>query len=298
MADDFDWEQLLEGIRHDSVIPVVGKDLLEVEIAGRRLTVSSYLAQELATDLGVDSQKLPPSPDFADVFGSDPSLCAKLMKNARMIYSKVAHIYESTLRLKRNFPVPPALEKLAEIQFFNLFVSLTCDDLLHRALEAARQIMPISIDNQRRGVPDVTDEQLKSARPIIYRMFGKFAHYGEYALTDEDMLEFMHWLPDRAYRPEKLFDHIQGHDLLLLGTALPDWMACFFLRATRRLRLSRPTDFTQYIVDHRKNSEIVKSRMRPTAGLPRKYRRISSGKLISFVFNAHGRDESFRGHFI
>ncbi|MBV8376837.1 MAG: hypothetical protein JO279_07505 [Verrucomicrobia bacterium] len=166
MADDFDWEQLLEGIRHDSVIPVVGKDLLEVEIAGRRLTVSWYLAQELATDLGVDSQKLPPSPDFADVFGSDPSLCAKLMKNARMIYSKVAHIYESTLRLKRNFPVPPALEKLAEIQFFNLFVSLTCDDLLHRALEAARQIMPISIDNQRRGVPDVTDEQLKSARPI------------------------------------------------------------------------------------------------------------------------------------
>jgi hypothetical protein len=68
MRDDFDWEQLLEGIRHDSVIPVVGKDLLEVEIAGRRLTVSSYLAQELATDLGVDSQKLPPSPDFADVF--------------------------------------------------------------------------------------------------------------------------------------------------------------------------------------------------------------------------------------
>jgi hypothetical protein len=160
-------------------------------------------------------------------FGSDPRLCAQLTHNARNIYSKVAHIYESTLRLNRNFPVPPALEKLAEIQSFNLFVSLTCDDLLHRALEAARQIMPISIDNEKRGIPDVTDEQLKSTRPIIYRMFGKFAHRGEYALTDEDMLEFMHWLPDRAYRPEKLFDHIQGHDLLLLGTALPDWMACF-----------------------------------------------------------------------
>jgi hypothetical protein len=37
MTDDFDWEQLLEGIRRDSVIPVVGKDLLQN--FGTRVTI-------------------------------------------------------------------------------------------------------------------------------------------------------------------------------------------------------------------------------------------------------------------
>jgi hypothetical protein len=200
---DFDWDQLIAAIQLGSVIPVVGKDLLQIEMLGRAMKVDSYLAGELARAFGFTPEELPFSPDLADVICSKPELCAKLVKNAQAIYSKVASVYETKIKKNPNFPVPCALQKLAEIPRFSFFLSLTCDDLLHQALESARGQPPVRIDNERKGTPDITEEQLKSGRPVVYRLFGRFAHWGDYALTEEDMLEFMHWLPERAYRPEK-----------------------------------------------------------------------------------------------
>ena len=198
------------------MIPVVGKDLLQIEMLGRAVKVDSYLAGELARAFGFTPEELPFSPDLADVICSKPELCAKLVKNAQAIYSKVASVYETKIKKNPNFPVPCALQKLAEIPRFSFFLSLTCDDLLHQALESARGQPPVRIDNERKGTPDITEEQLKSGRPVVYRLFGRFAHWGDYALTEEDMLEFMHWLPERAYRPEKLFNFFERFPFYIL----------------------------------------------------------------------------------
>ena len=284
---DFDWDQLIAAIQLGSVIPVVGKDLLQIEMLGRAMKVDSYLAGELARAFGFTPEELPFSPDLADVICSKPELCAKLVKNAQAIYSKVASVYETKIKKNPNFPVPCALQKLAEIPRFSFFLSLTCDDLLHQALESARGQPPVRIDNERKGTPDITEEQLKSGRPVVYRLFGRFAHWGDYALTEEDMLEFMHWLPERAYRPEKLFNYIQGHNLLLLGTALPDWMSCFFLRATRSDRLRKGSNFTQYVVDRHVSSNARLSAFLQNFGTDLTI--YSQGDPCTFVDELHRR---------
>jgi hypothetical protein len=46
-TDTFDWEQLLEGIKRGSVVPVVGRDLLQIEIGDRKIKAGSYLAEKL-----------------------------------------------------------------------------------------------------------------------------------------------------------------------------------------------------------------------------------------------------------
>src|SRR5512135_1119764 len=46
------WERLLRDIRRHEVVPIVGKDLLEIEVNGRSITLERFLAEKLAENCG------------------------------------------------------------------------------------------------------------------------------------------------------------------------------------------------------------------------------------------------------
>lgn len=50
---EFFWEQILDYVESGSVIPVVGQDLLQVEVNGGARTLYVYLARELAGQLEI-----------------------------------------------------------------------------------------------------------------------------------------------------------------------------------------------------------------------------------------------------
>src|SRR6185436_15140234 len=109
-------------------------------------------------------------------------------------------------------PIPEPLVKLAEIRSLKTFVSITFDSLLERAINQVRY------GGQRKTrvlayAPNRTEDLdpggvAAADRAIVFHLFGKLSAVPDYAVTEEDTLEFIHTLQNEAKRPQRLFDEL------------------------------------------------------------------------------------------
>jgi len=253
MSAEFDWELLLDWLENQKVIPVIGQDLLYLDSEKGPIHLYALIADRLIAKHRVSKEQLPADYTIADVacavpdFGKDPQL----------VYSQVATAYKFVVNEQINGKLPEPIRQLARIPFFRLFVALTFDDLLERAIRLERRTDLHVISNEQHEVPDLTDQQKTNGLPIVFRMMGITTSEAGYALTDEDMLEFMFHLYSPLRRPKRLIDELSQNHLLVIGASFPDWVTRFFLRATRgqleRLRHDRKK--FQIIVDRHVSSD-------------------------------------------
>jgi hypothetical protein len=123
------WENLLDYIEEQHVIPIVGPDLLNVEVDGSRILLDRYIAKHLARKLSLP----------ADLLSAEPSLneivCHFLRRNGcrQDLYPTIRKIV-----LHGSFSPPKPLLQLAEISHFTLFVTTTFDSLLEQAINQVR----------------------------------------------------------------------------------------------------------------------------------------------------------------
>ena len=237
------------------VVPVVGPELLIVGADnGRPLTLYTDLARTLATRLAVDVSRLSQSFDLYEVSSA-------FLQNPANTFQDL--LYETRdLLTKGNWPVPEPLRKLAAIRHFDLFVSTTFDGLLERALNETRfggeprtEVVAYSEKNQ---VEDIAPGEPPAGRSRVFQLFGRLNAIGDYAITEEKLLEFSARLQSRDFRPQNLFDVLRSKSLLLIGCSFPGWLARFLLRAVKGEQL-----FTQgaggVVADHvsRLDRELV-----------------------------------------
>jgi hypothetical protein len=186
-------------------------------------------------------------------------------------------------------PVPEPLLQLADIRPLQLFVTTTFDSFMTRALNQKR-----FGGNTRTGVfahspSEVQDlpGDLKSLDfPVVYHLLGKISSTPAYAVTQEDTVEFFYSLQSGTRQPPLLFDELNRQSLLILGSRFSGWLARFFMRMSKRQRLSVGGK-SDYIVDAEVSSDgnqvlFLKNFSKAT----KVYR---SGGVIEFVSELHRR---------
>lgn len=236
MNDDFPWDYLLEYIEDGKVVPVLGQELIEADYQGRRVSLERILAERLA-----EREKL--SVEWNPHFELNDAVGAYLEKQ-----SKLAGIYDRVGSLLRGlsppFPIPAPLLKLADIRPLGLFVSLTFDSLMARALDQVRfggQPVTREIEfslNQSTAAQTEALLPRSSAAPVVFNLFGRAGGKSDFAIHDEDQLEFIHrFVSGDVAPPEWLLSELRNSHLLVLGAHLPDWLGRFILRAATRDRL-------------------------------------------------------------
>jgi hypothetical protein len=237
MQDEFPWEDLLDYIDDGKVMPILGDELVRTEYDGRRVSLARLLAEKLA-----EREKL--ALEWNAHSELNDAVCAYLEKpRARLVelYSRIA----STLRsLSPPYPIPQGLLRLAEIERLDLFVSLTFDSLLARALDQVRfggnpvtQEIEFSI-NQSTAAQSQALAVRPGAAPVVFNLFGRADSKSDFAIHDEDVLEFIHRLVSGDVSPpDWLLSELRNRHLLVLGAHLPDWLGRFVLRAATRDRL-------------------------------------------------------------
>lgn len=241
------WDQLLQFVEEGRVVPIVGRDLLTVGFEGRPTHLYRLLAERLAGYLGVETEDLPAGSELNEV------ACTYLAGGGQLedIYPAVKKVMPGADELE----LPEALLRLAEIAPLRLFVSTTFDPLLQLALDRVRfsgqartQVVAFSPEGGR----DLPCEADKLDRPLVYHLFGRLSSVPlEYAVTQEDTLEFVHALQSDTGRPELLFDALGRANLLVLGSSFGGWLARMFLRLARRQRLVEVRGRTDYVADTR-----------------------------------------------
>lgn len=242
---EFEWDELLELIKLRQVVPVVGRDLLTVETTGGRELYHRLLAQKLAAELNLQETSLDGDYQLNEV--AMAYLHQNRKSRRQRIYTRLKKVLDET-----PVEIPALLLKLAEITDFDLFISSSFDDLLARALnqvrhggESATHTLRYSLNAQHQ---DLSESFGKDRAASVFQVFGAASPLPDYAVTDEDMLEFLHWLQDSEHRPKRLFDKLYDRNLLLIGCGFPNWLARFFIRTLSQKRLAIEEQ-SRFVVD-------------------------------------------------
>ena len=226
------WDRLLDSLDERSVIPIVGPDLLQLEIDGNTTLLDLYIARRLAENYSLPVDSLPGDRALNYV------VC-QLTRRRKDHYSICEDIFQ--IMKEASFRPSKSLRQLAEITDFNLFVSTTFDSLLEKAINEVRfggTPGTMSIAYSPKRVDDLPASKDKLLKPTVYYLMGKLSASGAYVISDEDLLEQVCDLQSPARRPERLFDELKKNHLLMLGVDYSDWLVRIFLRTAKGGRLS------------------------------------------------------------
>ncbi len=67
---------------------------------------------------------------------------------------------------------------------------------------------------------------------------GCFSDTSDFAVTEEDILEYVCQLQGKDTRPANLFDQLRENHLLIIGNSYPDWLTRFFIRAVKASKVT------------------------------------------------------------
>ena len=217
------WNSLLRYIEDGEVVPIVGRDLLWLNVEGQAAYLPLLLAQQLADRLGL------PLPSDAD---DDP-----IDRVVRDYFSQSDHDHQlpyaelnSLARGLSDAAPPAALRKLAELPF-SRFVSTTWDSFLERAVDATKldgESTAVVVNSL--GSPMDIPERRAGVRVVVH-LLGRSNPSPDYAVTEADTVEFVHEFLSNN-QPERLLKVLKTQHVLVIG-GLSVWITRFLLRLVR-----------------------------------------------------------------
>lgn len=249
LDSDF-WDELFEFIKSDRVVPILGPELLQVDVDGVQRPYLAEVADRLADRLRIGRSDGADNAldDVARRYIESGGKRAEIFKKIHLIVNEMSVV------------TPVALKKLARIEHFRLYVSLSFDTLLVRALNEERfggEARTSHLAYALNRADDLPTEMVRLPTPVVYSLFGRHTVAPDYVVTEEDTLEFVSSLQSDHRRPQLLFDELERCNLLLLGCSMPDWLARFFIRTAKSRPLSLNRDEWEYWVNP--NMEADKS---------------------------------------
>jgi TIR domain len=237
--DDFFWDDLLGHIREQVLVPVVGPDLTVVNLGDTEETLTTLVGQRLAK-----KYELTVSPGTT-MDEAVATLLRERKDEVGRLYIAVNNIIKEIIQ---EHPAPSdPLRNLAAITDLRFFVSTTPDRLLAQAVNEVRFQGRREARELTFSPSQSTSEQQNNGQPaaatdtVVLSLFGKAASLPQYAIHEEDRLEWLHaLLSDTASLPEWLGSQLKRQPMLFVGCEIPDWIGRFLLRMSSNTRLSSP----------------------------------------------------------
>jgi len=223
------WYCLIEELEKGNVIPIVGPELLEIPDGPDGVSALLYdlVARELAARYNHASEE--------KISGawSLHNCVAALLASGQVNVDKLRRAAAKTIdTLSATCPLPKALQTLAAIDAFDLYVSLTCDPLLFRSLQnedPSAESFAFGIRSDTNSHP--LDIPAKPRGKICYQLLGSAENLLDFAIHEGDVLEYLYRLQSEQTRSIKnLLGRLRSSNLLFIGCHLPDWVGRSLLR--------------------------------------------------------------------
>lgn len=229
-----EWNKLISKIEREEVILVLGDQLSVLNVDGKKVPLKDYILYNLV--LALNSE------------GSDPSKCIDMSEVSS--FSDVSYEYKKerwqligsdpyteTAEVLANIPPrmyeTESLTKLLSISQFKTILTTSFDDIAYSVLNSLYgegSVINLGYVRRTNGqdVPQKTDKR------IVYHIFGKpSSEQHSYVLSEDDLLEFIHFWMDQNYRPKELSNKLSDKYILALGCNYPDWLFRFFFHSLK-----------------------------------------------------------------
>jgi hypothetical protein len=249
-----DWDDLLGHIEDQRLVPVVGPELAVINTGNVEQTFSSLIGQRLASKYQLDMS--------SEIRTMGEAVAAILQAQGR---DEVELLYGPINRIIKEIDPEPgdALRDLARIDAMRLFVSTTPDRLLAKALDDVRfQGRPVTREVSFSPNQSLR-EQVRNAQPaaptdaVVLSLFGQAASTREYAIDEEDRLEWLHpLLSDMASLPDWLAYPLKHQSMLFVGCDLSDSLWQFLLRILSSAKTQLSVERKQFFFVGSSRSEL------------------------------------------
>ena len=239
-----DWSKLIRDIHHGQVVPLIGPELIMVPGAGGGPPVP--LRQYLAPLLAI-SERINLSGDIPDTVSGVVSAYLLAGGKRADVYDEIRELLDGI----KDEPPSDTLRQLARVSGFDFWIAGTYDHQLSKALEAERVDYDPKHDLLRYHPTAPVDIAEPIEKTCLYHILGDYDTYPDFAVWEEDYMEFVCGLIENRDTLEKLFRLLKKRYLLILGAPASDWIVRFLLRAARQERLSdrRAGGAGEYLAD-------------------------------------------------
>lgn len=277
------WNRLLNEIKDQRVVPVIGKEFLEVDFNNTKVSFYDKVTLELAEELEVEPDASKSGAlKLNDVAFAFLDQGGDLLDVSYQIAEIVRNLSES---------IPDSLRKLAEIRHFDLFISTTPDSLLKFAIDSVRFDgddttieLAYSPTTELADLPD-NYAPGQHTDPIVYQLFGNVSFAPDFVVTDDDLLKYVSALQSHDHRPDNLLDALHSRSLAWMGTSYPDWLIRFLLCSAKAESLFVTKAVRGYVADQQISQDHSLRRFF------NRHRAViyDSGDAVSFIDELHGR---------
>ena len=229
-----EWNKLLNKIETEEVILVLGDELSMLNIAGKHTRLKDYLLNQLVDALNdeeSDSSKLLKKEDIQ----SFSDISYELMKGR---WQKIpSDPYVETNEVLTHIPPKlyetEALKKLLSIDKFKIILTTGYDDIAYSVLKdlyGENTLLRLGYVQKTNG----QDIPLRTDKRVLYHLFGKVSsERHSFVLSEDDLLEFIHFWMDPNYRPKELSKKLSNKYLLVVGCNYPNWLFRFFFHSLK-----------------------------------------------------------------
>ena len=229
-----EWNKLLKKIEAEEVILILGDELSMLNISGAPTHLRDYILDQLVEALNYEESVPTKLLDKGDIKSfSDISYESMKGKWQRIPSDPYTETTEVISNLSSNLYETSAIKKLLSIDKFKTILTTGFDDIIYTVL---KDIYGESSLLRLEYIPKTNGEDipLSTEKRILYHMFGKASsERHSFVLSEDDLLEFIHYWMDQNYRPKELSKRLYNKYILVIGCNYPNWLFRFFFHSLK-----------------------------------------------------------------
>lgn len=250
MINEKTWQLLKDAIYQNRVIPIIGDEFFYAEIDGQRIPYVQYITKEL-------TKKFPIPDVYKDIINDkitlDFNMIADAIRVSNIINSqmygfleKSTNIYYEINTIVENTPIicdEKLIEFLNRIHFPIILTTSFIPGIEDALKNKIDNIHAKSYDKSLRV--DIHDNE----NNLVYYLFGKCNKLNKgYMVTEDDLLDYMHYWHNIESRPKELCKLLSSKFLLVLGCDYPNWLFRFFWHSIKNFNLINGNEEVRGIV--------------------------------------------------
>lgn len=213
------WDLLLDAIKEQRVVLVLGDNLFTVCHNGIKQGVSRFIIDAL-------NEKFAGQEKCNDLTEINELICDYNFINRRK--GAGTNIYYEINQLLKQVEVtcPESLKKIVQRNVFPLLITTSYIPGIGELLGVKAEDIGVY---KRSAVSDIDTSILSCETPTLYHLFGKSSNMAKsFVVTEDDLLDYIHCLHDSKTKPNEIGEYLSDKYLLVLGCDYPNWLFRFF----------------------------------------------------------------------
>lgn len=235
-SDKSRWQQLLNEIDEENVIPVIGPDLL---------VAPKLIKEQVGSDEFVRSENL--HQQLISYIAKCTGVCTRPRTFSQLVYDKnyknkvtntiYSLIYQmlSNIKIIKEIDAEPSqlLKDLLGTKKFPFVITTSFTPIVENVMEDVfGKVNVLNFNSNPQESSQEKGGDIKGIndlkQPTVYYMFGKYCNYPDkFVVTDSDMMKFCSkWIKGEGV-PKNLTEALKKKYLLILGNNYSDWLFRF-----------------------------------------------------------------------